>query len=441
MKRLRYLIAAPLVYLLTGATPFAADPPHLVLRATYATGLVGDNAEVISIRHSDAMAAISNTVGSVDVIDLSDPLNSTLVIRVPIDTTTGAPNSVAVHPQHDYFLVVTGRAGVVGTVAAHRLFDGALLASAPVGIQPDSVVISPNGQYAVIANEAEGAGVGNNGGPGSLSIVDLSGFNGVVQRDLVIRHVPLASLAGLPGASTGRTDDIARLPIDNSPGTLEPENIAFTQNSRYALVTLQENNIVISLDVKTGEMRAIGVGTTTHDMDVTTGDGYAPQDDVTALREPDGIAIDQTGRFFVTADEGDTRNAAAASGPRGGRTLTVYDAETGTVIADTGNQLDEAANGAGVYPDNRSNRGGSEPEGLDLTHHRGFTLAAVALERASAVSLVDLTNPLRPTVIDTFNLFPQVGPETVKFFHRGSRLFVASGNEVSGTVTILEVVF
>jgi uncharacterized protein len=441
MKSLRDLTVAALAYLLTAATPFAADPPHLVLRGTYATGLVGDNAEVISIRHSDAMAAISNTAGSVDVLDLSDPVNPALVVRVPIDTTTGAPNSVAVHPQHDYFLVVTGRAGVVGTVAAHRLSDGALLASAPAGIQPDSVVISPNGQYAVIANEAEGVAVGNNGGPGSLSIVDLSGFNGVVHRDLVIRHVPLPSLAGLPGASTNRTDDIARLPIDNLPGTLEPENIAFTQDSRYAFVTLQENNIVIRLDVKTGDMSAVGAGTTTHDMDVITNDGYAPQDDVTALREPDGIAVDQTGRFFVTADEGDTRNGAAASGPRGGRTLTVFDAQTGAVIADTGNQLDEGANAAGVYPDSRSNRGGSEPEGLDLTHHRGFTLAAVALERASAVSLVDLTNPTKPVVIDTFNLFPQVGPETVKFFRRGSRLFVASANEVTGTVSVLEVVF
>ena len=441
MKNLRYLIVATFAYLLAGAAPFAADPPRLVLRGTYATGLVGDNAEVISIRHSDAMAAISNTAGSVDVLDLSDPVNPTLVVRVPIDTTTGAPNSVAVHPQHDFFLVVTGRAGVVGTVAAHRLSDGALLASARVGIQPDSVVISPNGQYAVIANEAEGAAVGDNGGPGSLSIVDLRGFNGVADRDLVIRHVPLSSLAGLPGASTGRTDDIARLPIDNLPGTLEPENIAFTQDGRHAFVTLQENNIVIRLDVKTGEMRAVGVGTTTHDMDVTNGDGYAPQTDVTALREPDGIAVDQTGRFFVTADEGDTRNAAAVSGPRGGRTLTVYDANTGTVITDTGNQLDDSANDAGVYPDTRSNRGGSEPEGLDLTKHRGFTLAAVALERASAVSLVDLSDPTRPVVIETFDLSPQVGPETVKFFRRGSGLFVASANEVTGTVSILEVVF
>jgi hypothetical protein len=253
--------------------------------------------------------------------------------------------------------------------------------------------------------------------------------------------VPLPSLAGLPGASTMRTDDIARLPIDNSPATLEPENIAFTHDSRYAFVTLQENNIVIRLDVKTSEIWALGVGTTTHATDVLNNDGYSPQDDVTTLREPDGIAVDQTGRFFVTADEGDTRNAAAASGARGGRTLSVFDARTGAFIADTGNQLDDGANEAGVYPDNRSERGGSEPEGLDLTHHRGLTLAAIVLERASAVSLVDVSNPAKPRVIDTLSLFPQIGPESVKFFRLGSRLFVASGNEVSGTVSIVEVVF
>ena len=81
---------------------------------------------------------------------------------------------------------------------------------------------------------------------------------------------------------------------------------------------------------------------------------------------------------------------------------------------------------------------GDVVEEEDLGH---LFLAVVALERASAVSLVDLSNPAQPKVIDTLNLFPQIGPESVKFFRRGSRLFVASGNEVSGTVSILEVVF
>jgi DNA-binding beta-propeller fold protein YncE len=402
--------------------------------------LIGDNAEVISIRHTDAIAAISNTAGSVDVLDLSDPLHPTLLIRVPIDTTAGAPNSVAVHPHHDYFLVVTGKAGVEGSLAAHRLWDGALLATAPVGIQPDSVVISPNGQYAIVANEAEGTGPGGNGGAGSLSIVDLTGFNGIVDRDLTVTAVPL-SLPTLEGASSGRTDDIAQLPIDNSPATLEPENIAFSPDSRFAFITLQENNIIVRLDVRTGALWAVGAGQTTHAADLTNGGGYSPVQTLTAFREPDGIAVDQTGRFFVTADEGDTRNAAGSSGPRGGRTISVFDANTGAFVADTGRQLDDAAAAAAIYPDNRSNRGGSEPEGLDLAKHRGITLVAVALERASAVALVDVSTPSAPAVIDIADLAPNVGPESVKFFRRGSRLFVASGNEVSGSVTILEVVF
>jgi DNA-binding beta-propeller fold protein YncE len=403
--------------------------------------LIGDNAEVISIRHEDGVAAISNTVGSVDVLDLSDPLHPSLRIRVPIDTTTGTPNSVAVHPEHDFFLVVTGKSGVVGSVAAHRLSDGALLATASVGIQPDAVAISPNGQYAVVANEAEGTGPGGNGGAGSLSIVDLTGFNGVVARDLAVTNVPLTSLAGLAGVSTGRTDDLAQLPIDNSPETLEPENVAFSPDSRFAFVTLQENNAVIRLEVRTGKMSVVGLGQSTHAADLTNGGGYLPVEMLTAFREPDGIVVDQTGRFFVTADEGDTRNAAGSGSPRGGRTISLFEARSGRLIADTGRQLDDAAAAAGVYPDNRSNRGGAEPESVDIVNHRGLTLVAVALERGNAVALVDVSEPAAPVVIDLAKLTPQIGPEAVKFFRRGSRLFVASGNEVSGTVSILEVVF
>ena len=430
-----------IAYFLTAAAPFAADTPTLVYRATYFTGLVGDNAEVISVRHTDGIAAISNTVGSVDVLDLSDPLNPSFLIRVPIDTTTGPPNSVAVHPQHDYFLVVTGRAGVIGTLAAHDLSSGALLASVSLGLQPDAVAISPNGQYAVVANEAESTGRGATGGPGSLSIVSLAGFNGVVPRELEVTNLAIPSLAGIPGVSSGRTDGIGGVTIDHTPGTIEPEYVTFSADSRYAFVTLQENNVVIRLEVRTGAMRIFGLGHVMHAADLTNGGGYVEAETLVAFREPDGIAVDQTGRFFVTADEGDTNNAAGSGSPRGGRTLSVFDARTGAFIADTGQEIDHEAAEAGVYPDGRSNRGGSEPEGVDLTSYRGLTLAVVALERANAVALVDLSDPTDPDVIDIASLAPAVGPETVKFLRSGSRLFVATGNEVSGSVSILEVVF
>ena len=413
--------------------------PQLVLRSTYDTGFGAEGAEIISIRHRDGVAALTNVEGSVDILDLSNPFHPRLLNRVAIDTAAGTPNSVAVHPQHDYFLVVIGTAGVTGVVAAYRLSDGALLASAAVGIQPDSIAIAPNGQYAVIANEAEGTGIGQHGGPGSISIVDLTGFNGIRPADLPVETFVLPSLSGMPGFSTGRTDDLARLPVDNTPNTIEPESVAFSPDSRFAYVTLQENNGVVRVDVRMGQLTFMGLDKTTHAADLTVNGVYQPVETLTAFREPDGIVVDGTGRFFVTADEGDTRNASGSAGPRGGRTVSVFDAETGVLLGDTGSQIDDAAAAAGVYPDGRSNRGGSEPEVLDLTHYRGRTLVAVSLERANAVELIDVTEPTTPAVIAIAPV--GVGPEGVKFFRVGNRLFVAAANEVSGTVSILEVVF
>jgi uncharacterized protein len=435
-------IACALFATLMLASLAAADPkaaPRLLLRATYDTGLGVDGAEIISIRHTDGIAALTNVAGSVDVLDLSNPIQPRLLRRVEIDIATGTPNSVAVHPHHDYFLVVIGAAGVTGAVAAYRLSDGAFLASAAVGIQPDSIAIAPNGQHAVIANEAEGIALGQNGGAGSISIVDLTRFNGVVPGELSVINVALPSASGLAGFSTGRTDDIARLPVDNTPDTLEPESVAFSRDSRFAYVTLQENNGVVRVDVLTEQLTFLGLGQTTHAADLTVNGLYQPFEMLTAFREPDGIAVDRTGRYFVTADEGDTRNAAGSSGPRGGRTVSVFDADSGAFLGDTGSQIDDAAAAVGAYPDGRSNRGGSEPEVLDLTQYRGLTLVAVGLERANAVALVDVTEPTAPVVAAIQPV--GTGPEGIKFFRVGSRLFVASANEVAGTVSLLEVLF
>jgi uncharacterized protein len=444
----RRLLGVPAVTFLVIASLGAGSPnpsPHLVLRATYDTGLGMNGSEIISVRHTDGIAALTNIAGSVDVLDLSNPLDPHRLRRVEIDITDGnTPNSVAVHPHHDYFLVVLGKAGQTGRVAAYRISDGVFLASAPVGIHPDSIAIAPNGQYAVIANEAEAVTTGNNGGPGSLTLVDLKGFKGA--GDLEVTGIPLPSLAGLQGFSTGRTDDIGRLPVDNTPNTLEPETVAFSENSRFAYVTLQENNGVVRLNVSTGELTFFGLGTTSHKADLSTSGGYLPTEDLLAFREPDGIALDQTGRFFVTANEGDTRTGAGSGGVRGGRTVSIFDTATGALLGETGKQLDDGAATLGLitatnpsgYPDDRSNRGGSEPEVLDLTHYRGLTLVAVALERANAVALIDVSDPTDPTVISIVPV--GVGPEGIKFLRDGSRLFLAVANEVSGTLSIIEVV-
>lgn len=433
----RPLVASLLAMALPGS---AWSAPSLVPVGSYDTGLGADGAEIVSVRSSDATAALTNIAGSVDVLDLSDPSSPTLLRRVPVDPSFGTPNSVALHPKEDYFLVVSGLSGATGTVSAYRISDGAFLASASVGTQPDSIAIAPNGKVAVVANEAEAVDEGDDGGEGSLSVVDLDGFDAFAPATLPVAQLALPSQSGVAGFSVDRSDDIGRLPIDNAPATLEPESVAFARrSSRFAYVTLQENNGVVRVDLRRNELRFFGLGETTHAADVSTSDGYLPTSTLTAFREPDGIALTRNGRIFVTADEGDTRNAEAAGSPRGGRTVSVFRATTGELLGDTGSQIDDAAAAAGLYPDGRSNRGGCEPEGLDLIRHRGRVLVAVGLERANAVALVDMTAPTAPTVV---SLAP-VGsnPEGVKFMLRGRDLFVVSANEASGTLSVLAVAF
>jgi uncharacterized protein len=191
------------------------------------------------------------------------------------------------------------------------------------------------------------------------------------------------------------------------------------------------------LHLKTHAVSYIGVGQATDDADLSTSGGYVPvANALTAFREPDCITLfkGKDGvEYFVTADEGDTRNAAGGSGVRGGRTVSVFNAKTGAFVGDTGNQLDQAAADAGVYPDDRSNRGGSEPEVLDVADYKGRILVAVGLERAASVALVDVTDPAAPTVID---LAPTGNnPKGIKFYKVQGRLYVLTANEASGTVS------
>lgn len=418
--------------------PCLALAADLEFVASYDTGLGGNGAEIIDVRAADGLAALTNIDGSVDILDLFDPSSPLLLRRIAIDGDLfGTPNSVAVHPRFDFVVVVGGGAGRVGTASVWSAVTGELLAAGPVGIQPDSVGISPDGLYAVVANEAEAVSEGNDGGPGSISIINLSLVDRRGGSPLVVTTLPLPSQNGTPGFSTDRTDDIGRLPIDNSPGTLEPESVAFSPDSRYAFVTLQENSGIVRVELQTGALTFFGTGRTSHLADTSTSGGYNPVTTIDLYREPDGIGVTPDGRYLVTADEGDTRNATGGSGIRGGRTVTVYDAASGAVLGDTANQLDDAAAGIGRYPDSRSNRGGSEPEVLDVTRRAGRTLVAVGLERANALALVDVTVPASPAVVAIEPT--DVGPEGIAFFERFGELYVACANEASGTVTILRV--
>jgi DNA-binding beta-propeller fold protein YncE len=214
-----------------------------------------------------------------------------------------------------------------GKVLAYRLSTGAFITEALVGIQPDAIGISPDGNYAVVANEAEAPAQNDNGGPGSISIIDLSGFDPDAPTPLNVITLSLPSQTSTLGFSSGRYDDIGRLLIDNSPNTLEPESVAFSADSQFAFVSLQENNGIARVELSPPyTLTFFGLYSTTHLADLTNGGGYNPVETLTAWREPDGVAVlDIAGdRYVITADEGDTRPSAGSAGVRGGRTVSLF---------------------------------------------------------------------------------------------------------------------
>ena len=436
-------IALGIGVLFPGGTASAETDTHQTgVIATYDTGLGDAGAEILSVRGSWGVLSNADD-GSVDILDLSDLTNITRIRRIKRPELNGL-TSVAIHPYYNYFIAVAGSSAPAanptrGTASIFRLSDGALLRTVKTGIQPDSVAISPNGRYALIANEAEGFDTGDNGGEGSLTLLDLGYFNYYYGYWLYVYDIPLPSLAGLSGASTGRTDDAAQLPVDNTPGTLEPEFISWSPDGWYAFVTLQENNIVIRMNFYYFTWIFFGLGETTHEVDIIDDGQYMANTTASFLREPDGIAVARTNdwMYFVTADEGDTADANGEGGPRGGRTVSVFSAGSGRLVGDTGGQIDDMAAARGLYPDDRSDRGGSEPENLDTIRYDGRSIVAVGLERADAVAFVDITNPWEPTVFDMVAVGD--APEGIKLIVQDYKLYALSANEGDGTISVIRV--
>lgn len=425
---------------LVSIKPSLAQSNHPVF--TYDTGLGDNGAEIIAVRDNYAVLTNSGD-GSVDILDLSNLPTIQWLKRVKSADLTGV-TSVAIHPTQDYFIAVAGaaaprKAPVTGLAVVIQLSTGAVLTKASVGIQPDSIAIAPNGTYAVVANEAEGFAEGDDGGDGSLSLINLTAFNPITPTALSVTQIALPSQVGVTGFSQGRADDLARLPIDNTPGTLEPEFVAFSPDSRYAFVTLQENNAIVRLRLADRNLTFFGLGRITHLADITEDEQYLPVTRLTTYREPDAIATVTLNNqlYLVTANEGDTRAGNGDSSPRGGRTVSVFHATTGYLVGDTDVQIDLLAHLRGLYPDDRSPRGGAEPEGIDLFSTSLQTIAAVTLERANAVAFVHIGRSGAPNVLDVVPVGDN--PEGVKLVRRDTALYAITANEGAGTLSVVRV--
>ncbi|MYQ37927.1 Esterase-like activity of phytase [Streptomyces sp. LamerLS-316] len=344
--------------------------------------------------------AAARRIGFLDISDAGRPRGLGTLSLAALGDAEDEPTSVSVVGQYVLVVVNTsasytrpsGRLDVISLRTRQRV------ASHDLGGQPDSIAISKDKRYAAVAieNERDEEATPAGGEEGDLpqapagfvQIVDIKGSS---PARWTTRAVPLTAPDGsaLPAlVAAGIT----------APTDPEPEYVSVNGRGQLA-VTLQENNGVVVIDLASGRLtKAFTAGTADIEGIDTADDGVIDQTgSLTGVpREPDALGwIDD--RYLATADEGDWKG--------GTRGWTVFDSRTGKAVRDAGNSFERLAARHGLLDDSRSEKKGTEPEGLAIGTYDGVRYAFVGSERSNFVAVYDISKPTRP-------VFRQVLPTT-----------------------------
>ena len=233
-------------------------------------------------------------------------------------------SSVAADPAGRGFgvasIIPTNSIGTRGRLAFFDLSNGSILRTVEVGFHPDAVKFTPDGTKVIVANEGEfKANAAHT--PGSVSVVSLTGINGVSSFSSVTPAVTTIDFN--TGLATGVTLDGLRINVAGTAAAdrylhIEPEFPVATNDKAY--VTLQENNAIATIDLTGASANKITaikyLGTITQRIDASDRDpqngGLAAiniNDVVPGLPMPDTLVtfMYRGRRLLATANEGDAR--------------------------------------------------------------------------------------------------------------------------------------
>jgi len=313
-----------------GAETLPPNGSELKFVGRYVTGAGLGGAEISAVDAASKRLFITNGAkNTIDIVDISN-LKKPKLIKAVSFTANGVTGIQSVAAKNGVVLVA---AQMASKTAPGRIFvmdiNGKLrpgLADGiTVGALPDSVTISPDGKYAIVANEGEPLNYCLTNGElpettdplGSISIINLSSktptattldFKSYTERKNAITY------AG--GRIFGPNASLAQ--------DIEPEYAAFSADSKFAYVTLQENNAIATVDVATGAIiNIVGLGVKNHNVYNNALDS-SDRDNVINIEKrniqgmylPDAIGtVDAGGNtYMVTANEGDAREYACLLG-------------------------------------------------------------------------------------------------------------------------------
>lgn len=371
MKYSLSLAALTAALLASVAAPAAADQVfNRISSFPVATNLPADkeklsttSAEIITATEDGNTLIYSDSplgaIGFVDITDAKAPKAGSALMM------GGEPTSVAVVGAKALVAVNTSESKQKpsGKLAIVDVASKKIDATCDLGGQPDSVAISPDKTFAAIAIENERDEELNEGKlpqmpAGDLVIVALK--DGVADC-ASIKHVTLTGLAEI------------------APEDPEPEFVSINSLGEIGL-TLQENNHIVIIDGKAGEVKnhfsagkvdLAGIDTKSDGALKFTGKKEG------VLREPDALKWLDDNRFVI-ANEGDYEG--------GSRSFTIFD-KTGKELYESGPSLELAIAQIGHFPDKRAKSKGVELEGLEAATFNGQKYFFVLSERASIAAV------------------------------------------------------
>ena len=299
------------------------------LKLVGSTPAIADNfdesaAEIVAY-HPDSKTAylVNSNSKAVDVVDLSDvtapTITSTLDVAGDVETAVdalsegdlGAVNSVDVSGDYMAVAIEADTKQDTGYIAFYNV-DGTFVSAVAAGALPDKVGFSPDGKYAVVANEGEPNDDYSVDPAGTITVIDVSGGFDIATAETAdftdFNAGGSKELTG-PVRISAKAESVAQ--------DLEPEFIAFSADSTTAYATLQENNAVAIIDLASAEVTTVlGIGFKDYGLPGNEIDASNKDDGVNlnswsifGTYMPDGFdAYDVNGvTYLVTANEGDGR--------------------------------------------------------------------------------------------------------------------------------------
>jgi hypothetical protein len=374
-KNYRLLAAGTALSALFAAAPAHADMVfNRIASFPVYTNLPADadpasetSSEIIYVTEDGMTLVYSDSpFGGIGMIDISDPANPAPGGYVKLD---GEPTSLVVQAGHALVGLNTSESytNPSGVLLSVNLETREIEQSCDLGGQPDSIALSKDGTMVAVAIENErDEDLGDGGLPqmpaGSLAIVSAS--------------------AGTLDCASLKMVDVTGL-AEIGPEDPEPEFVDFNEAGEIAM-TMQENNEIVIVDGKTGDIVShFSAGSVDLDNVDTEEEGALTFDGkLTAVpREPDAVQWLDDDRLVI-ANEGDWKG--------GSRGFTIF-SKKGEVLYDSGLSFEYEVAMAGHYPEKRSGNKGVEPEGMEIATFGTTNYIFLLSERGSVVGVYEDT--------------------------------------------------